>query len=200
LRLNSKNASSIAASAGLNTDELPIPLPKNAAPSSEQKASITGGAWNLEHWFGAFIVLVTGWAIWSCLPFEANARFLPLLTAGTTLALTLYLLIFDRRSITGQIMDIGLRSLTIPGAGRTALIITGFVGLLIFLTALIGLKYACILFAVLFPIVMMEGNGRWITSAVGGVLVAAIAIGLLDIYMNVFWPAPVLWGWIMMIF
>lgn len=200
LRLNSQNASSIAASAGLNTDGLPIPISESAPPAPKVKASILSGAWKLEHWFAVFIVLATGWAVWSSLNFDPLARFLPILTAGVTLALTLYLLVFDRRSETGQIMDIGLRSLTVPGSARTAIIITGFIGLLILLTTLIGLKYAAILFAVVFPIVMMKGNGRWITSAVGGVLVAAISIGLLDLYMNVFWPDPVLWRWITTIF
>jgi putative tricarboxylic transport membrane protein len=165
-------------------------------PARRRLASLPGGAWKLEHGFALLIVLIAGAVLWASLAFPPRARFLPLLASGTIMLLTLVHLLCLRKPGSGQIMDIGLRSLSVPGAGRYAMRIAGFIGLLMLLTATIGLKHASIAFAVLFPIVMMDGKARWIASAIGALLVALIAIGLLDYYMAVYWPDPVLWHWI----
>jgi TctA family transporter len=161
---------------------------------------LLSGRWGLEHSFGLLILVAAGIAAWVSFDYPPQARFMPLLTAGLIFALTLFHLLFERRFKSGEIMDIGFRSLSEPGAGRSALIITGFIALLLLLAATIGLQYACVVVAILLPIVMMEGRARWITSVVGGSFVALLSMGLLDYYMGVFWPDLVLKDWIVSAF
>jgi hypothetical protein len=93
-------------------------------------------------------------------------------------------------------MDIGLRSITVAGASRTALVIAAFIAALIVLGATIGLQYAVIAFAISFPVVMGEGHMRWIASACAGVIVALVSLVLLDQLMGVLWPDAIVWNWI----
>jgi TctA family transporter len=197
LRLNKQDGQSIVAAMQSGDTVLEASLTGADDPQPTRIALTLGGPWKLEHWFGLFVIAVVGLAVWASFDYDPSARFLPLLMGIPTLAMTAFYLAFMRNMESGAIMDIGMRSLAIPGAGKSALIITGFVGLLILLSMTIGLKYASIIFAVLFPIVMMEkGKGRWIASVTAGLLVAVIAIGLLDEYMGVFWPDPILGRWI----
>lgn len=156
---------------------------------------LLGGRWGFEHGFGLLILICAAIAIWTSFDYPPQARFLPLLTGGAIFALTLFHLLFQRRFKSGEIMDIGLRSLSEPGAGRSAAIVAGFIALLLLLAATIGLEYACIVFAVLFPIVMMQGRVRWITSVIAGLFLALLSMGLLDYYMGVYWPDTVLKDW-----
>jgi TctA family transporter len=155
-----------------------------------------GGPWKLEHGFTLALLVIVGAASWMSLGFPPRARFLPLLTGVPIIALTLFQLVFMRRTASGEIMDIGLRSIAMPGSGRTAVIIAGFLAMQLLVAATFGLAYAVIAFAVAFPIAMSEGRMRWVASATAGVLVAIIALGLLDYYMSVLWPDAVLWDWI----
>lgn len=193
LRLNSRNKTSIMA-AGQAAGAL------SPESRTDTATAMLRGAWKLEHWFGLFILAMAGIAVWMASGFPPRAQFLPVLTSGGIVLLTVYHLLFERHSETGQIMDIGLRSLSVPNAKKLATIILGFIGLLLLLSATIGLLYASIIFAGLFPLVMMQGKARWITSVISVVLVALITIGLLDYYMSVFWPDPVLWNWIVELF
>jgi hypothetical protein len=154
-----------------------------------------GGPWRLEHFFSLGILIIVGAAVATAFNFPPRARFLPLLVGGPIIALLLFQLLFMRRSTSGEIMDIGLRSLTVPGAGKTAMAVGGFIALFILLTATIGLPYASIIFAIVFPIAMCRGRMRWTVSALAGTIVAIVALVLLDYYMGVLWPEPVLMGW-----
>jgi hypothetical protein len=164
------------------------------APAAHPPRS--GKSWKLEHWFALAVLAVVLAAIWTSLGFAARARFLPLLTGVPIVALLTILLVFLRRSASGEIMDIGLRSLTVTGAGRTAAIIAAFIAALIILSTTIGLQYAVIAFAIAFPLVMSEGRMRWIASACAGAVVAIVSLVLLDRLMGVLWPDPVLWQWV----
>jgi len=156
----------------------------------------SGKSWKLEHWFALAVLAIVLAAIGISLGFPARARFLPLLTGVPIVALLTILLVFLRRSASGEIMDIGLRSLSVTGAGRTAAIIAAFIAALIILSTTIGLQYAVIAFAVAFPLMMSEGRVRWIASASAGAVVAIVSLVLLDRLMGVLWPDPVLWQWV----
>ena len=140
----------------------------------------SGKSWKLEHWFALAVLAIVLAAIGISLGFPARARFLPLLTGVPIVALLTILLVFLRRSASGEIMDIGLRSLSVTGAGRTAAIIAAFIAVLIILSTTIGLQYAVIAFAVAFPLMMSEGRVRWIASASAGAVVAIVSLVLLD--------------------
>jgi hypothetical protein len=170
--------------------------PRPALPARRGLVPLVGGPWKYEHWFALAILIVVGAALWTSLDFPARARFMPFLTGGPIVALTLFQLLFMRRSVSGEIMDIGLRSVAVPGAGKTAALIGGFIALLLLLSVTIGLQYAVIAFAVSFPLVMSDGRMRWIASASAGTLVAVISLWLLDHYMGVLWPQAVFAEWI----
>jgi len=197
LRLNKQDGQSIVAAMQSGETVLEATSAVASGPWPGRFALTIAGPWKLEHWFGVFVVAVVGLAIWASFDYEPSARFLPLLMGIPTVLMTLFYIAFMRNTESGAIMDIGLRSLAIPGSSKSAMIISGFVGLLLVLAMTIGLKYSSIIFAILFPIVMMEpGKGRWIASVTAGIIVAGIAVGLLDEYMGVFWPDQVLWHWI----
>jgi len=160
------------------------------------RPALMSGAWKLEHAFAVVLLVLVLAALWTSLGFPARARFMPLLTGLPAAVLIVILVLFRRHAASGEIMDIGLRSLAVPGAGRTALVIAVFiVGLMIFGTT-IGLQYAVILFAMAFPLAMGEGQMGWIASACAGLLVGLVSLALLDRVMGVLWPDPVLWQWI----
>jgi len=165
-----------------------------AAPVSAERRA--GGAWRLEHWFGLSLLLVLGWMMWEAFKWAPRARFMPLLVGVPAMALIVFYLVFKRRSITGQIMDIGLRSLETPGAAKTAGVIAISVVLFAIGTMTIGLLYTSILYAFIFPFAMCEGRMRWIAAPISAACVALMAFGMLDYYMGVFWPEPIIWNWI----
>jgi TctA family transporter len=153
------------------------------------------GAWRLEHAFALVILAAAAAAAAQSFHYPSQARFLPLVTGGTVCALTLFHLLFQRRVQYGEIMDIGLRSRSEPGVGRRSAILAGFLALLLLLAATVGLKYACIVTAILVPMGLLEGRARWITSLVGGLFLTLLSLGLLDYYMGVYWPEPFLTSW-----
>jgi hypothetical protein len=163
---------------------------------SRSAADRLGGAWRLEHWFAAALLLIVGWMLWEAFNWAPRARFMPLLVGVPAVALLLFHLLFMRRSVTGEIMDIGLRSLTTPGAGKAAGVIAASIVLFAIGTMTIGLPYTSVLYAAIFPLVMCEGRMRWIAAPISAACVALMALGMLDYYMGVFWPEPVLWDWI----
>jgi TctA family transporter len=167
----------------------------------EQKFSLSmRGPWRLEHWFTLFIFLVASWAIWEASHWQPRARFMPLLVAVPIACLAGYMLLFMRRTVQGQIMDIGLRSLHSVGAAQAGLIIAGSIVLFLLGAATIGLQWASVVYGLIFPLVMCKGKTAWISSPISALFVALMAIGMLDIYMGVFWPEPVIWKWIARLF
>jgi TctA family transporter len=154
------------------------------------------GAWRVEHWFSLGVLVFAVSVFIASFAYEPKARFLPMATSGVVIVLVLAQLLIGRGKKTGDIMDIGLRSMNMPGAGRNAAVI--FIGMVLYmvLSLTIGLMYASILFAACAPLVMMTGRARIITSIVGIILVALMSVGLLDYYMGVYWPEPYIATWI----
>jgi TctA family transporter len=175
---------------GHGSSDAPAPI------EVRRRTSLLGGAWRLEHWFALAILMIVVWALATSFGFPAGARFMPLLAGASAAALLVFMLLFQRDSASGEIMDIGLRSITVAGASRTALVIAAFIAALIVLGATIGLQYAVIAFAISFPVVMGEGHMRWIASACAGVIVALVSLVLLDQLMGVLWPDAIVWNWI----
>lgn len=177
----------------------------NAAATALAKSKIgfakritlsTQGSWRLEHWFSLAVLLLAGAGAIGSLSYAPSARFLPIASCMVVIALVLFQLIFERGNLTGQIMDIGLRSMVVPAARRNGLIIVTSLILYMVLTLTIGLMYASVLFAAGFPLVMMKGRSRIITSAIAAAIVFVMAFGLLDYYMGVYWPEPYIFNWV----
>jgi hypothetical protein len=154
------------------------------------------GAWRTEHWFSLGILVFAVSVFIASFAYEPKARFLPVATSGVVIVLTLFQLVFGRGNRTGDIMDIGLRSMNTPGAGQNAVLI--FIGIVLYMmvSLTVGLMYASILFAACAPLVMMTSRARIITSIVGVIVVGLMSVGLLDYYMGVYWPEPYIATWI----
>ncbi len=172
-----------------------MPGPTGGSFAEKTLRSLTG-PWRGEHWFSAALLLFALAGIVGASHYAPTASFLPMATCGVVILLILFQLIFGRGNLTGQIMDIGLRSIELPEARRNAVIIVAGMVLYMLLTLTIGLAYASALFAAFFPLVLMKGRGRFTASVVGTVIVCVMAFGLLDYYMGVYWPETYIGNWI----
>ncbi len=174
-------------------------MPTRPSGASGLRAGIVRslvGPWRAEHWFSAALLLFAIAGTVGAMQYDPTARFLPMATCGVVILLILFQLVFGRGNLTGQIMDIGLRSTELPEARRSALIIVAGMILYMLLTLTIGLAYASALFAAVFPLVLMKGRGRFVASVVGTAIVCVMAFGLLDYYMGVYWPETYIGNWI----
>lgn len=152
--------------------------------------------WRFEHAFSAALLLFACAGIYVSTNYAPTARFLPIATCSVVIALVLFQLVFGRGTLTGQIMDIGLRSLQEPEARRNAAVILGLVVLYMLLTLTIGLPYASMLFAMGFPLFLMKGRAAALTSAIAVAIISGMALGLLDNYMGVYWPETHITNWL----
>lgn len=174
------------------------PIGGDEAEPASLKAPVLSlrGPWRPEHWFSLFVLLIAVSVLVGSFSYEPSARFFPLATMSVVIALLAYQLTLGRGHSTGEIMDIGLRSLEVPEARRNALIISGGMVLYMVFSLTVGLMYASILFAGCTPLIMMRGRAAIITSVVGIFLVGLMSVGLLDYYMGVYWPEPYIATWI----
>lgn len=121
-------------------------------------AVIVAGLWGL---YVAAISPLSGWVF-------------PLLVSFAVVGLGGAQLAFDlRQSKPGRIMDIGLRSLGMADARRTALLTAAMMAVFMALLHVIGLRYATILFPLGPALLFLEGRTRWIGAGVGVALLAA---------------------------
>lgn len=196
LRLSRKSAQQDGEALALEaSDAAPAPTGDERGLAARVMGALTG-PWRAEHWFSAALLLFSVAGMVGASRYAPTASFLPMATCGILFLLILFQLVFGRGNLTGQIMDIGLRSMELPEARRNALIIVAGMVLYMLLTLTIGLAYASALFAAVFPLVLMTGRGRLIASVVGTAIVCVMAFGLLDYYMGVFWPETYIGNWI----
>jgi TctA family transporter len=195
LRLSKQSAQEGDGAAGAIGTAMPV-RPGDASGLRAGLVRSLFGPWRAEHCFSAALLLFAIAGIVGAMQYAPTARFLPMATCGVVILLVLFQLVFGRGNLTGQIMDIGLRSTELPEARRNALIITGGMVLYMLLTLTIGLAPASALFAAVFPLVLMKGRGRFIASVVGTAIVCVMAFGLLDYYMGVYWPETYIGNWI----
>ena len=125
-------------------------------------------------------VIVAGiWGLYAAAAFPLSDMVFPLLMSLAVVVLGGAQLFFDlRRSKPGTIMDIGIRSLGMADARRTALLMAAMVTVFIALIPVIGVRYATILFPLGPALLFLEGRTRWIGAGVGVALLAAFNVAL----------------------
>lgn len=125
-------------------------------------------------------VIVAGvWGLYAATTFPSSDRAFPLLISSAVVVLGSAQLVFDfRQGKAGSIMDIGMRSVGLPGARRTALLMAAMVAVFMALLHVIGLRYAAILFPLGPTLLFLEGRTRWIGAGVGVALLAAFNLAL----------------------
>ena len=150
--------------------------------------------WGADVWATLTVLAVGAWVLYEVQDMPARALAFPRAMAifMIVLALVLLLLKWSGREKQGDIMDIGMRSFGVEGAGRRGLI-TG-IGILALSGAsvLIGLQTASVLFAFIYPAVMMQGRWRWISSALTGTIILIMSVFLFDYAMAVWWPPSII--------
>ena len=57
---------------------------------------------------------------------------------------------------------------------------------------LIGLQTASVLFAFIYPAVMMQGKWRWVSSILTGTIILVMSVFLFDYAMAVWWPPSII--------
>ena len=180
----------------------PEALDKSSEAGSSARHFAVGPAiW--KSWPALLLMSGGGVALWVSLGYPARARLLPLtLSVGIIVlsALEIFKQIFSAESGRQQVMDLGMRSSGMAGATRAAWLIAGLFALF-FLTAMtIRLDNAAIIFAVLVPLTFLAGRQGWVTAAITGGIIAVWTYGLMDYYMAVIWPEPVLAEWLLGLF
>jgi TctA family transporter len=107
--------------------------------------------------------------------FREQARYLPIAMSVSIIVLAFIQLSTHLRQRVVRpvdIMDLGMRSVGMPGAKLAAYILAGMLLTFILVSGFVGLKWAAIVFAALGPITLMPGTFRTYHALVGMALVA----------------------------
>jgi len=137
------------------------------------------------------------------LEYPIKARALPLTLSAGVIALAVVELLrqwFTVNTDSGQIMDLGMRSHGMEGATRAGLLLGELAVFFLFLATTIRLDNAAIAFAGLLPLLLLQGQQRWLTAAITGSILTAWTYGFMDYFMAVLWPEPVLSRWFLSLF
>ena len=127
--------------------------------------------------FTMAVVAAGVWGLYAAATFPSSDRAFPLLISSAVVVLGSAQLVFDlRHGKPGAVMDIGMRSVGLPGARRTALLMAAMVAVFVALLHVIGLRYAAILFPLGPTLLFLEGRTRWIGAGVGVALLAAFSL------------------------
>jgi hypothetical protein len=102
----------------------------------------------------------------------------------------------DSHGEKNQIMDLGMLSSEVRGSKGAVVRVFWLFTLFVFVSAVVGLRYAVIAFALAGPIVLMEGKSRFLVSVLSTSVVGIFALVVADHLMAVIWPEPILWHWL----
>lgn len=145
-----------------------------------------------------FMLVAVGFGVGS-LGFPTEARTLPLSTCIAVFGLSLYVLIkqtLQAHAPQGDIMDLGMRSTEMEGAGRAALMIAGTIVLFVLLAGTLGLQIAAVVFSTVGPILFLEGRLRWFSAAISGGFVYVFSEFVMFRILGVIWPDPFILAWL----
>ncbi len=150
--------------------------------------------WGADVWATFTVVAVGAYVLYDVQDMPARALAFPRAMAILMIALALVLLLlkWSGREKQGDIMDIGMRSFGVEGAGRRGLITAIGILALSGVSVLIGLQTASVLFAFIYPAVMMQGKWRWVSSALTGTIILVMSVFLFDYAMAVWWPPSII--------
>jgi putative tricarboxylic transport membrane protein len=170
----------------------PAPAAEDAAP-----ALPPWKRWHWEYLFHAPIIILTIAWLWDARTYPGNGWVFPVVLTTGVLAITLFEVAKTalERSQQTTIMDLGMTSAGLDGAGRAAvrLFVLLFVFVLIGIT--LHLAYAALLLATAIPLVMLRGFGKWPIAAIAGGVVFLFITIVMDNILFILWPDPFLTGW-----
>lgn len=162
-------------------------------------ASLPDRILHLDNVAPLFFMTISGIAGVLSLSFPTEARTLPLSASIVIFTLSTYQLfkqVIKDHAPQGAVMDIGMRSTEMEGAGRSGLMIVSLVVLFFLLAGTIGLQWASVIFSTLGPIVFLEGRLRWVSAAVSGGFVFVFSQFVMYRVLGVLWPEPFILQWL----
>lgn len=168
---------------------------------SDQKAtaSLRDRLLHFDNMAPLFFMVITAATGIVSLGFPTEARTLPLAASLTVFGLSTYQLlkqVMKDHAPQGEIMDLGMRSTEMEGAGRSGLMILGLVGLFFLLAGTIGLQWASVVFSTLGPVLFLEGRLRWISAAISGGFVFIFSEFVMFRILGIIWPEPFILTWL----
>ena len=184
--------------------------PSGAAPSTGRGAvsAVMGAiaqrmlhpAWRVEM-LVPLVLIVVGTITWrESLTFPDKSDLFPLWTSIALVAFSAAELLRQGLGTPAKgpadIMDMPMLSRGAIGAKRSRFVVAGLLLLFFGGSALIGVRWAAMLFAVLTPILLLEGRQRWIASPIALLFVAAFLAGMTDYVMNIKWPDSLFSPWL----
>ena len=156
-----------------------------------------GWMWTWENLFPIFLIIVASAFFITSFDYLPKAQEFPAFLSLAIIAIAVAQAIRQSRGVvSGEVLDLGMRSEGVEGRKRTALILLGLIVAFLFLAAAIGLQYSAIIMAFVAPALLMTGSRPWAWGALTGVLVSAMVFGVFDRLMHILWPEPVLWAWV----
>lgn len=118
--------------------------------------------------------------------FSPTSRMLPVVMSSTVILLGFIQLFFNLRekfragdTVKAEIMDLGMHSLTLPGARGASLLVGLALVIFLLATGIVGLRWGALLLAGLLPVFLMSGipEKPGVVAAVSGTFVAIALIG-----------------------
>jgi len=173
--------------------------PAESPEGAISRESRQGFTWSAENVVPLLLIAGGAVSVWVTLGYPMKARVVPLALTVGMLALSgveLFRQWFLKKGGPAQIMDLGMRSSGMEGATRAGILLAELSALFLFLAMTVRLDNAAIAFAVLVPVLLLPGRGRWLTAAITGGIIAFWTYGFMSYFMAVIWPEPVISNWL----
>jgi TctA family transporter len=131
--------------------------------------------------------------------FRSQAQWLPLAMSSGVILLSLTQLTMNLRQRVVkpiEIMDLGMKSLGMPGAKQAAFILAGMLLVFILGAGLIGLKWSALMFAGLGPLTLMGGKWRYGGAVITAGFVYFFEEIMIERVLFALWPKAALIDWL----
>jgi TctA family transporter len=153
--------------------------------------------WHWEYVFHAALIIVTVAWLWDARDYPGGGWRFPVALSAGVLAITLWetARVALGRAKQSTIMDLGMTSVGVEGAGKAAIRLLVLLGVFVLVGVTLHLAYAGILLAVGIPIAMLRGFGKWPLAILTGLIVTLFITIVLDNILFMIWPTPFVTGW-----
>jgi hypothetical protein len=171
-----------------------VPVPSGGAPPSRFALRLPRPTWGPDVWATFIVMAAMVWVLFEIRDLPPRAHEFPNWLAIGILGLCA-LVVIRKWTIgdqQGVIMDIGMRAIGVEGALRRSVITMISLAVMIFISVLFGLIIGSILFAFIYPWVMMESKHKWSSGAITGIIIIVLSIFLFDHFMALWWPDAVI--------
>jgi putative tricarboxylic transport membrane protein len=153
-------------------------------------------------WYNMPILLAIGGSlafIVSSMGFRFEARIFPMGAGIGIIILSLsqlYTHLTKRSYRKADIMDIGMKSSGMEGLRTNIYKVATMLGTFVVVTGFIGMQWATVAYAILSPVLFMQGKWRYLGPVISVAIVGIFQIYLMDRFLAVIWPQAAVWHFI----